>query len=248
MSKGSDALVVYGVHPVEELLEAAPQMARVVWAKSLDDGGLGDVVGLARARGVNMRLADQAKLDRLSAGGNHQGVVLEAKAYPYANLTTEIAGWAEQERALVLILDQVQDAGNLGAILRSAAAMGVELVVVPKRRAAHVTGAVVRASAGQAFNVKVARVTNIARAMDELKAAGFWTVGTDVGAGQAPWDVDMRTKVALVMGGEHKGVRRLVGEACDFTVQIPMASGVESMNVGSATAVMLYEVRRQWSD
>ena len=168
----------------------------------------------------------------------------------YAELDEVLEGLGERAEALVVVLDQVQDVGNLGAILRSAAAFGAHAVVIPRDRAASVTAAVVRTSAGQALRVPVAQVVNIRRALEQLKEVGFWVVGTQVEPGQRtqePWGIDMEhTRVALVLGGEHGGVRRLVGETCDFQARVPMAPGVESLNVATAAGVLMYEVVRQW--
>ena len=246
----SEEIVIYGVHPVEEYLEVAgDRVERLLVANTRGD--LGRIEELASAAGVTLEQAPGEALDEWSDGRNHQGVVLLGAPYAYVEVEDLLEGIEDRDEAMILILDQVQDAGNLGAILRSAAAYGVDGVILPKDRAASVTGAVVKASAGQALRVKIARETNLVRAMERLKEDRFWTVGMFVKPGeraQAPWEIEMKgTRVALVLGGEHGGVRRLVGENCDFSAYIPMMPGVESLNVSAAASVLMYEVRRQWS-
>ncbi len=244
-------MVVYGAHPVEEFLEVAPERARQLWVQAGREERLDALIQRAQALGLRVRVTGRDRLDTLAgAGVNHQGVVLEGDAFPYKGLE-EVLGTCEgQAHACILVLDQVQDAGNLGAILRSAAAFGVTAVMIPKDRAAQVTGAVIRASAGQAWRVPVVQVTNLTRALEELQAAGFWAVATKVTPGEevAPlWSIDLKMRVALVLGAEQRGVRRLVAERSDFLAQIPMAPGVESLNVAACAAIALYEIARQWA-
>lgn len=246
----SDAIVIYGVHPVEEYLElAGDRVERLLVADTRGD--FEQIEALAAAARVQIEHVGSEQLDEWSDGRNHQGVVLLGAPYAYADIEDMIAGVGDRSEAMILVLDQVQDAGNLGAILRSAAACGVDGVILPKDRAASITGAVIKASAGQALRVKIARETNIVRALERLKEDRFWAIGTFVRPGeraQAPWEIDVAgTRVALVLGGEHSGVRRLVGESCDFSAHIPMQEGVESLNVSAAASVLMYEVRRQWS-
>ncbi len=248
--KGSpQGIWIYGVHPVEEYLDLGGKVERVWVARDrLPQGVLERLEG----RGVRAERVEMEDLDELLEGergvGSHQGVVLKGGEHAYGaleDLLEDVASWDE---AMILALDQVQDVGNLGAILRSAAAFGVDAVMVPRDRAAGVTGAVIRASAGQALRVRVVQVTNMARALGELKERGCWVLGTVLGEerAQAPWCVDVvGMKAVVVCGGEHGGIRRLVGEQCDFAVEIPMAGEVESLNVASAASVLMYEVMRQ---
>lgn len=239
-------MIVFGVRPVEELLEVGAD--RAIRALSPDWGGrLGPLADRLDAAGVARERASRAELDALCEGGNHQGVAVELLPFAYTSLEALIEAHADTPRALMLALDRVQDVGNLGAILRTAAALGVVGVLVPKHRAASVTGAVVRASAGQALRVPVAQVTNLNRALDALKAGGWWAVGAGSGAPEqrvAPHTIDWDMRAVLVMGSEHDGIRRLVSEACDLHATIAMTRGVESLNVSSACAVLCYEATR----
>lgn len=240
---------IYGTHPTEELLKVAPDQIEAIYCDDPYAKRFEEVRRLVEASGLRLEEAARSRLDELSEGGNHQGIVVVTRPFRYAKLGELIDATEDEKRACLLVLDQIQDPHNLGAILRSAAAMGVDGAIIPKDRAAGVTGAVVRASAGQALRVPVARVTNITRTLEELKEHHFWAAGAAADQEASDlWQTDFRKKIALVMGGEHGGMRRLVGETCDFWVRIPMAAGVESLNVASAASIMLYEVRRQWSE
>jgi len=238
---------IYGIHPVEELLKAAPEAVTAVYYSKRDREQLDAIVEHARTYGVACQGVEKQKLEEMAEGGNHQGVVARTTDFEYVAVEDLIASTSEANRAGILVLDQVQDVGNLGAILRSAAGLGFDGVVIPKDRAAPVTPAVVRTSAGCAFRISVARVTNIARTLEALKEGGYWIVGTrQEDRAQPAWEIDFGMKAGIVMGGEHGGVRRLVDETCDLHATIPMAAGVESLNVAAASALMMYEARRQW--
>lgn len=237
---------IYGIHPVEELLSVAPDRVTTVYASDAGASSMETIRKLVADSDALIEPADNARLDELAHGGNHQGVVAEATPFQYVELDELIERTEDASRACLVVLDQVQDPQNLGAILRSAAAMGVDGAVIPKDRAAGVTGAVVRASSGQAFRVPVAQITNVARTVDRLKEHGYWSVAAEMDAdSQDLWDIDFDMKTALVIGSEHSGIRRLVHEKCDFYARIPMESGVESLNVAAAATVLLYEIRRQ---
>ncbi|MGM0558943.1 MAG: 23S rRNA (guanosine(2251)-2'-O)-methyltransferase RlmB [Myxococcota bacterium] len=237
---------IYGIHPVEELLKVAPDRVTKVYASDPGSQSMETIRSLVAEADALIEPAGDDRLDEMAHGGNHQGVVVEATPFQYVELDDLVAQTAEQSRACVVVLDQVQDPQNLGAILRSAAAMGVDGVVIPKDRAAGVTAAVVRASSGQAYRVPVAQITNVARTVDRLKEHGYWSVGADMNAGsQDVWDIDFDMKTALVIGSESQGIRRLVSEKCDLHARIPMEPGVESLNAAAAATVMFYEIRRQ---
>lgn len=237
---------IYGIHPVEELLGAAPEAVTAVYYNKRESGRLDEIFERAGTYGIGCHAVDHQELDGMAEGDNHQGVVAQTSEFEYTALEDLVASTSEADRAGILVLDQVQDVGNLGAILRSAAGLGFDGVVIPKDRAAPVTPAVVRTSAGCAFRIPVARVTNVARALEAMKDGGYWIVGTRQEEADPAWEVDFGMKAGIVMGGEHGGVRRLVDETCDLYATIPMAAGVESLNVAAASALMMYEARRQW--
>lgn len=236
---------IYGIHPVEELLGAAPDSVTAVYYNKRETDRLQTVFERAGAVGISCQSVPGHELDDMADGGNHQGVIAQTSGFEYADLPDILEATEGDDQAGVLVVDQVQDVGNLGAILRSAAGLGMDGVVIPKDRAAPVTPAVVRRSAGCAFRVPVARVTNIARTLETLKANGYWVVGSRQQEAEPVWDVDFDMKAGLVVGGEHQGMRRLVDETCDLYATIPLAGGVESLNVASAATTLMYEAVRQ---
>lgn len=230
--------VVYGKHPVEEVLMLAPkEIVRLVadYAERFRDFSIPEEIAVE---------VDPEELERITSGGNHQGIAAELAPFHYTPLSEVLTSIGGHPTAQIVVLDQVQDPHNLGAILRSAAALDADAVVIAKDRAAGVTDTVIRTSAGLAYRVPVCMVTNIARTLDSLREEGFWVVGTFMDGDTDLWDVDFEMKTALVMGGEI-GMRRLVREKCDFRARIPMAPGAESLNVSVAASVALYEIARQ---
>jgi 23S rRNA (guanosine2251-2'-O)-methyltransferase len=193
---------------------------------------------LATARGVPVEVVERGVLDRVSGSPHHQGAVAVAAAFRYAALEDVLAA----ECTSALVLDEVQDPRNLGAILRTARAFGVGGVVLARDRSTGVTPVVVSASAGLVFGLRVAQVPNLVRAMEALKTAGFWLVGLAPRDGTSIDRFEPPSRPALVAGGEGEGLRTLVGRTCDFTVTIPMAPGVESLNVGVAVGVALHAI------
>jgi 23S rRNA (guanosine2251-2'-O)-methyltransferase len=181
------------------------------------------------------------ELQRLCGSPNHQGVVAEVDPYPYADPNALL----RREGALLVALDQVQDPRNLGAVCRSAEFAGAAGVVVPERRAAEVTAAACKASAGAVEQLEIARVRNLADWLAAAKQAGFWIWGADAGGEQAPWDVDLGGSTVLVFGGEGKGIRPRVASACDGLLALPRAGRVDSLNVSAAAAALLFEAVRQ---
>jgi 23S rRNA (guanosine2251-2'-O)-methyltransferase len=227
-------LVVFGVNAVEGLLRADAPIERLVVAA----GRAGDAIAaLARTRGLRCEIADRAALDRLAETPHHQGAVAVTSPYRYAELD-DVAGSGRG----VLVLDSIQDPRNLGAILRTARGAGVGGVVIPQDRSVGVTPVVVSASAGCLFGLRIARVTNLVRAMEALKAAGYWLVGLVPGAARSVFELPDVAPPALVVGGEGEGLRQLVRRTCDFEAALPMAAGVESLNVSVATGIALYEL------
>lgn len=227
-------LVVFGVNAVEGALRADAPVERVVVAAGRATEA---VASLARSRGVRCEVGDRATLDRLAQNPHHQGAVAFTAPYRYAELD-DVA----RSRRGVLLLDSVQDPRNLGAILRTARAAGVGGVVLPQDRSVGVTPVVVSASAGCLFGLRIARVPNLVRAMEALKTAGYWLVGLVPGAERPVFDLPDVDPPALVVGGEGEGLRPLVRRTCDFEAALPMAPGVESLNVSVATGIALYEL------
>jgi 23S rRNA (guanosine2251-2'-O)-methyltransferase len=238
--------LVYGANPVRELLRARAASVQVVYLAAGDTGpALRDIARMCKERQVGFEERDRAELDALAGGdARHQGVVAVAGELDYADLD-QLLDDLEGRTPLLVVLDGVQDPRNLGAIVRSAHALGADGVVVAKDRAAPVTAAAVKASAGATELTPIARVTNLVRALETLKERGLWTVGAVVTPAPPPTALDLRGPVALVVGAEAKGLRPLVLRACDHKVQIPMAGGLASLNVSVAAGILLYEARRQ---
>jgi 23S rRNA (guanosine2251-2'-O)-methyltransferase len=234
-------VIVYGINAVVEALRAGRvQQIRVA---GRDDDRLRRLIDDAAGRGVKVQHVSRDVLDREARGGLHQGVVASVHAAPAATLE-EIAAPARGP-ALIVVLDGVEDPQNVGAILRTVDAAGGSGVIRQTRRAAPLEGAAAKASAGAVHHVPVADVVNIARALEELKELGVWTVGLDADSETPYYDLDLSIPTALVVGAEGTGLRRLVRERCDFVAAIPMAGHVSSLNVSVATAVVLFEAVRQ---
>ena len=235
-------MIVYGINPVLEALRAGRVTALRVGHRS--GGRMQEVLSLAAQHGVNVQRVQPDLLDRLSRGGVHQSVVAEVEDavvdYSIDDLVRGAAG-----PPLIVVLDTVEDPHNVGAILRTADAAGVDGVVIQSRRAAALGGAAAKASAGAVAHVKIAQVVNIARAVEELKNAGVWTVGLAAEGPSSYEAIDFTVPSAIVVGAEGSGLRRLVREKCDFTARIPMRGRVTSLNVSVATGVVLFEAIRQ---
>jgi len=241
--------VAYGIHAVRVLLSRHPErVRRVLLAGGRDAARLDELRSLAQRAGVQVSSADHAQLDSLAAGGRHQGVVAEVVP-PAGDPETQLEQALESAGAapLLLVLDGVQDPHNLGACLRSADAAGAAAVIVPRDRAAGLTPVVRKVAAGAAETVPLVAVVNLARTLRELKERGVWLVGTDDAADKTLYQADLKGPLALVMGSEGEGLRRLTRECCDQLVSIPMAGAVESLNVSVAAGVALFEAVRQRS-
>src|SRR6266481_6103465 len=238
-----------GIHAVREALEAGRAFDRIVIARGRQDTRVEEIVKLARRNNIAVRFEDRGQLDRLADSKDHQGVVALAAARAAATLGDILAaanaGPGKGEKGLIVLLDGVEDPHNLGAIIRTALAAGADGVVVPERRAAGLTDTVARASAGALAHLPVARVTNLVRAMEALKEAGFWLVGLDERAGKSYTEADFTLPVGIVMGGEGKGLHELTRKRCDFLVSLPTAGPVRSLNVSVAAGIVLFEVVRQ---
>jgi len=236
---------IYGINAVTEALKARGRAFEWVgMAKERHDIRLQRLIEDCRRLSVPVRFVQRTELDRMAGNAAHQGVVAVTSAKQYSDLD-DVVGGKRGEYSLVVVLDGVEDPHNLGAILRTADAAGVDGVVIPERRAAGVTGTVTKASAGASEHLPIAKVTNISRTVEELKDRGIWTVGLDEHSEQTYDALDYNMDCALVLGAEGKGLHDLVKKKCDFLVSIPMLGKVPSLNVSVAAAVVLYEIVRQ---
>lgn len=241
---------IYGVNPVRELLRAGGEGLSELWLLEGGDRGraFADLARLARERGAKVREAPRERLDRLSGTDRHQGVVAVVADYRYRELDELIEAAATAGTPpLLVVLDGIEDPHNLGAIIRSAHALGAHGVVIPKDRAVGITAVAAKASAGAVEHLPVARVTNLSQALEKLKEAGLWTVATAADGADELTAVDLTLPTALVIGSEGGGVRPLVRRTCDRSARIPMHGKVGSLNASNAAAIALYEALRQRS-
>jgi 23S rRNA (guanosine2251-2'-O)-methyltransferase len=236
--------LICGINPVLEALSAGTRhFDRLLVVKGLRNQRVSDAMARATQMGVPLRFEPRETLDRMAGGLPHQGVIAVVSPKPVIPVEDLLQG--AHDPALVVVLDGVEDPRNLGAILRSAEAAGADGVLLPDRHNAGLSETVSRASAGALEHVKVARIGNVAQAIEALKAKGFWVVGFDA-EGRERWDaVDYKRSVAIVLGGEGKGIRRLVREHCDHVVSLPLFGQVTSLNVSVVAGIALYEVIRQ---
>src|SRR5215510_4671945 len=236
--------VIYGIHAVEEALAARGRgFEYVAVAGGRNDNRLRKIAELCRAAGVQVRTIPRDQLTRLANTANHQGVVAITAEKQYGDLDDVLNN--KREHSFIVVLDGIEDPHNLGAIIRTAEAAGADGIVIPERRATGVTGTVVKASAGATEYLPIAKVTNIGRAIEEIKAKNIWTVGLDERAKQSYDQVDYKMDCALVLGAEGHGLHVHVREKCDYLVSIPMMGKVTSLNVSVAAGVVMYEVMRQ---
>ena len=239
-----------GINAVREALQAGATIDRVLIARGRQDTRVEEIVQLARQHNIPVRFEDRGQLDRLANSRDHQGVVAVVPARSATSLEGVLAH-ANSMRGgfsgLIVLLDGVEDPHNLGAIIRTALAAGAHGVVIPERRAAGLTDTVARASAGALAHLPVARVTNLARALEDLKEAGYWIVGLDETAEKNYTDVDYTSPIGIVLGGEGRGLHELTRKRCDFVVSLPTRGPVKSLNVSVAAGVVLFEALRQRS-
>jgi 23S rRNA (guanosine2251-2'-O)-methyltransferase len=236
--------LICGINPVLEALAAGTRhFDRLLIVKGLRNQRVSEAIARASQQGIPLRFEARETLDRMAGGLSHQGIMAVVSAKPVISMETLLA--EARDPALIVVLDGVEDPRNLGAIVRTAEAAGADGVVLPERHSAGLSETVSRASAGGLEHVKVARIGNVAQALDEMKSRGVWVVGFDA-TGTERWDaVDYRRPVALVLGGEGRGMRRLVRERCDHLASLPLFGHVGSLNVSVAAGVALYEVIRQ---
>jgi 23S rRNA (guanosine2251-2'-O)-methyltransferase len=235
--------VLVGRNPVIEALRSGRSIAKTMIAKGVDPRFATLVKSLAREAGVPVVEVDRAKLDALAAGRRHQGVAAVGAAARHFDVDDLLS--RAGEHGLIVVLDGIEDPQNLGAILRTCDAVGAAGVIVPKRRACGLTGAVARASAGAVEYVPCARVANLVREIERLKERGFWVFGADAGAERSIYEADFTGRVALIIGSEGRGISRLLAEKCDALVKIPTLGHVSSLNASVAAAVIMFEALRQ---
>jgi 23S rRNA (guanosine2251-2'-O)-methyltransferase len=239
--------VLYGLHPVEEAIRSRSRRLELVSvARERKDERLEGLIQLCRGKGVRVAMEPKEQLTRLAKTDAHQGVVAVVKAREFLGVEDLMAApKAEGEYRFFLALDGVEDPHNLGALIRTADGAGVDGVILPERRSAPVTGTVAKTSAGASEHVRIARVTNLVRSLEQLKQKNVWVLGLDERGAPDYMDFDFKTDCVLVLGREGAGLHDLVKKTCDHLLRIPMAGMVSSLNVSVAGAVVMYEAMRQ---
>lgn len=241
----SNSQQIEGRHAVAEALRAGRPVDKLYVLDGCKDGPVSSIVKAAKKGDALVQFVSRERLDQISETKKHQGVIARMAAYEYASVEEILAKAEKQgEPPFVFLLDGVEDPYNLGAVVRTADQVGAHGVIIPKNRAVGLTASAARASAGALNYIPVARVTNLARTVEQLKKQGIWFVCADMG-GQPMYQVDMKGPLGLVVGGEGEGVSRLVREACDYTASIPMRGHVDSLNASVAAGVLAYEAFRQ---
>ncbi|MBH1989471.1 MAG: 23S rRNA (guanosine(2251)-2'-O)-methyltransferase RlmB [Myxococcaceae bacterium] len=231
---------IFGAHAVLGVLLHQPK--RAIQLLCLEKSAHVEIMAVANRLGLPIRTWNKAQFqEQLGHEAVHQGLALQVREFPYVELEDALRGRPK----LCVVLDSIEDPRNLGRAARSAFAMGAELLVIPKDRAVQVTSSAEKASVGTLSRIPVARVTNLNRALDKMRDAGLWIIGTSDQAKLKPWKCDLTKPIALVVGNEEKGIRKQVLEHCDEIIQIPMASKDMSLNAADAATVMLYEALRQ---
>lgn len=240
-----DENVISGRNAVKELLESGRDVEKIFISSGEREGSINLILGIAADRGIPIFERDRSKLDEMSGGAKHQGVIAIAAEMNYSTVE-EILAYAEErgEKPFIVLCDGIEDPHNLGAIIRTAECSGVHGVIIPKRRAVGLTSTVAKSSAGALSHMRIAKVTNLAVTLDELKERGLWAYAADMD-GADYRSTDMRGGSVIVLGSEGFGISRLVKEKCDFVVSIKMYGQVNSMNVSCAAAVILTEVAHQ---
>lgn len=238
---------IVGRQPVLEALRSGQEINKILVAKGPRQGSIREIFALAREQAIVVQEVERSVLDTLSESTNHQGVLAQMAGVSYLELDELLAkpkdaNWAP----FLILLDGVQDPHNLGSIIRSGEAMGIDGVIIPKRRAAPVTQTVMKSSAGAANYLPVCRVGNLAATIDLLKKAGYWIVGADM-EGDTCFAQDLTGPLALVIGGEGSGLSRLVKDKCDFLTSVPMRGEINSLNASVAAGILVFEVVRQRS-
>ena len=240
----SDEILV-GRNAVFEALKAGRGINRILVAQGAKEAALAPLLSLAREQGVPVRANKREKLDQLAPDMRHQGVIAYAAPVAYASLDDVFACAEEKgEPPLLLLLDEIEDPHNFGALLRTADAAGVHGVLVPERRGCALTATVAKTSAGAVEHVRVVRIGNIVQEMERLKDRGLWLVGADMAGEHDLFHADLTGPLVIVIGNEGKGLGRLVKETCDFLVQIPMQGAINSLNASVAGALLMYEAKR----
>lgn len=236
---------IMGRNPVLEAIRSGRSIDKILIKKGKYEGSIVPIIKKAKEVGIVLQEVDKAKLDVAAEGGSHQGVIAYVSAYEYSTVRDILnAAREKDEPPFVIICDRITDPHNLGAIIRTANCVGAHGTIIPKRNSAGLNSTVAKASAGAVEYTRVAKVTNIASAIDDLKEEGLWITAADMG-GEEMYNIDLKGAIGLVIGSEGEGVSRLVREKCDFIATIPMSGDINSLNASVAAGILMYEALRQ---
>lgn len=234
---------IEGRNAVHEFLQTGKMVYEIFVAEGVNRDSIKEILQLANGRSVKISFIDKAGVNNIATIDNHQGIVALVEDYQYANFEQTIN--AIEGNGFILICDNLKDPHNLGAILRTADATGVDAVIIPKNRSVEVTPTVTKVSVGATEQIPVIKVTNIARTIEKLKEKKYWITAADMDGEKAFFESDLKGNVGIVIGSEGEGIRRLVKEKCDFVVNIPMKGKIQSLNASVAASILMYEVVRQ---
>lgn len=239
--------IIYGIHPVKEALKSSHlQIEKILIGTQAPHPPLQSIIDLANERRIPVTLTTRESLERMTKGAVHQNVVGLFKETPYADIAEILSNWKRTgTKALLLILDGIQDPQNFGSLIRTALGCGAHGIIIPRDRSVGITPVVIKASAGAAAHLPIARVVNIAAAIDYLKKEGIWVYGASGEAKDLVYQIDFDIDLAIVVGAEGKGIRPLVKKKCDRLFSVPMKGPVSSFNVSVAGGIILYEAMRQ---
>ncbi|MGD8916054.1 MAG: 23S rRNA (guanosine(2251)-2'-O)-methyltransferase RlmB [Syntrophobacterales bacterium] len=238
--------ILYGINPIREALISRGHKVREIWVgRRKASTALREILDQARGLGIKVRTMDRRRLDLKAGTAHHQGILAFLSPYDYVDLKIILKAAHGEGAALIVVLDGIEDPQNLGALIRTAYVCGAHGVVVPKDRAAQLTASVAKASAGALEYTKVARVTNLRRTLELLKDQGVWVVGLTMEGDKPIYELDLCQPIALVIGGEAKGIRPLIKQTCDLQAYIPQRGRLDSLNAAAAGAMALYETMRQ---
>ncbi len=238
--------ILEGRNPVFEALKSGRQIDKILIAKSDNKGSITRIIALAKEKRILISEVERSKLDAISQTGAHQGIIAYVAAAEYASVD-DILAYAKEcgEPPFIVICDSLNDAHNLGSIIRTAHCCGAHGVIIPKHRSVGLSATCAKAAAGATEYMKIAKVTNLSRCIDDLKKAGIWVYGTDADGENDIYGADLSGPIAVVIGSEGEGMSRLVKESCDFLISIPMKGKINSLNASVAAGVLMYEVMRK---
>ncbi len=237
---------IVGRNPVIEVLKTDREIEKLYVLKGELKGSINKIMGIAKEKNIVVQYVNKNKLDKLSNGGGHQGVIALVSPYEYSDVDQIFErAKALGEDAFIVLLDEIEDPHNLGSIIRSAECSGAHGIIIPKRRSATVNQTVVKTSAGATEHILISKVTNMTDTINELKDRGLWIYGADMSGKDYYFNTDMKGPIGLVIGNEGKGISRLVKENCDFLVRIPTLGNISSLNASNAASIILYEIVRQ---